>query len=371
MDTTAIFNYLHESEHENNTVLVLSNTLYENVKYVCSELSGVQVMYEPLSINHPEFLELLANLGITIKCSNQELLNNLPTKQNVLIGSGNLSPNFIKSALAQGYQQFLVLHQSDIARVNAAATSPEHLQLALVVEESEDLENMITECRVTAPISVFFGKELKTVADVQNIGSKIHNVLELAKFHGKDIREIFIGMVDNVGDIGRLKAPILALKESVPHDLTLTIELGQHVVETAAIVATKITGKTSLGGRTEYEVDMSMFCELASYMDIPTQDNTFDIKTEAHSGVLNPARVIGNTGDTDDVIFSGSLPEDLTEDGWILIVNAGMADCRDFDIVLFDKNFSTLRAVKPMLSQHEVAALESLDLIGSAIRVTA
>ena len=46
----------------------------------------------------------------------------------------------------------------------------------------------------------------------------------------------------------------------------------------------------------------------------------------------------GNTGDKEDVIFKGCL-EDLTEDGWILIVNAGMADCRDFDIVLLDKNF--------------------------------
>ena len=44
--------------------------------------------------------------------------------------------------------------------------------------------------------------------------------------------------------INSLKDSIRVLNETLPGDITLTIELAQEIVESAVIVATKITGKS-------------------------------------------------------------------------------------------------------------------------------
>lgn len=333
MDTTAIFSHLQNSE-VGNTVFVLSNTLYKNITYIWSELSGVKLVYEPLSIYHPEYLALLSALHITIKCNNQDLLNSLTRNEKVVIGSHNITTSLIKSACSKGFQTFSVAQPRDLARIRNTVGD----DIAVVIECSDGMDTTLVKCD---HLAISFKGELETVQDIVRVGGQIHGVLEKTKQSGQTLTDITIGPVTSMQDIPVLRDSILSLKDSLPLDTTLHIELGQEVFQSTTLIATRILCREKQGESLRYEIDMSMYEEFAGYL---VTDNNFNILSQ--TGSVAQGTIYGNTGDEEDVIFEGELC-DLSVGDWILIGNAGLADCRNLEMLLLDEDLQIVDTVRP------------------------
>lgn len=326
MDTAAIFTYFETLNTEENTVLLLSNHLYQTVSSVWSEIPGVKLVYEPSSVQNKEFLDLLSTLDITIKCSNQDLLDNLSRKESVVIGTSNLTSSFIKSAFAKGFNNFLTEEQSrDVAKITSIIGDGFNLTEKFSKEEN--------------PKAIF--------KDVLKSGS--------------NAREICVGTVQSLQELRALKDRIMDLKWKLdPTGVVLSVELGQELFQSTFLIATKIIGKKILDGQTSYSVDMSMFAEFSSYLDMEKNFTVY-----SHSDKTSYSSLYGNTEEEDDLILEGEMGQVETGD-WILLGNVGLADCRDLDMILLDKDY---RVVTPRNPSQ--AFSNSLDLESSLLTVSA
>jgi len=308
MNTTAILSHLKRNNTQGNTVCLLSNHLYQTVAQVWSELPGVKLVYEPLSNYNKEFLTLLTTLGITIKCSNQELLENLTRKQNVVIGTENLTSSFIRNAYTRGYNNFA-----------ASGESCDVIKLTNILGNNFRLTEQ-------------FSKEEGTDTIVK----------EVLSVSGRPAREICLGVLETLTEIRALKNSFMELKRNLPADTVLNVELGQELFQSTSLIATKIIVTKNQDGQTRYDIDMSMFEEFASYLDT---GHNFTVHSQ-HEDRTMFSSVYGNTGDEDDLILKGNVGE-LDVGDWLLIGNVGQAYCRGLDIILLDKDYRVVTKRRP------------------------
>lgn len=325
MNTTAILSHLQRNNTQGNTVCLLSNHLYQAIAQVWSELPGVKLVYEPLSNYNKEYLTLLTTLGITIKCSNQELLENLTRKQNVVIGTGNLTSSFIRNAYTRGYNNFAV-----------SGESRDFIKLTNILGDNFRLTEQ-------------YSKE-------EGADTIVKEVLS-----GRPAREICLGVLETLTEIRALKNSIIELKRNLPADTVLNVELGQELFQSTSLIATKIIRTKNQDGQTRYDIDMSMFEEFASYLDT---GHNFTVHSQ-HEDRTRFSSVYGNTGDEDDLILEGNIGE-LNVGDWLLIGNVGEADCRGLDIILLDKDYRVVTKRRPSNSFSN-----SLDLDTNLLTVSA
>jgi len=307
MNTTAIFSHLREANTHGNTVFLLSNRLYQTVAQVWSELPGVKLVYEPLSNYNKEYLTLLSTLDITIKCSNQDLLENLTRKQNVLIGTENLTSSLVKSAYTRGFNNFSVSRESrDVAKITNILG--DNFGLTREISKGEGTETILKDI-----------------------------------MSGNAAQEICLGVVESLSEVRALKDFIMDLRRKLPADTVLSVEIGQELFQSTALIATKIIGMDTQGGQTRYDIDMSMFEEFVSYLDM---GHRFTVHSQLEARTTSFSSVYGNTGDEDDLILEGNIGE-LDVGDWILIGNVGQADCRGLDMILLDKYYRVVTTRRP------------------------
>jgi len=307
MDTTAIFRHLQEAHKKENTVFLLSNHLYQTIAQVWAELPGIKLVYEPLSNYNQEYLALLSTLDITIKCSNQDLLENLTRKQDVLIGTENLTSTLIKSAYNRGFNNFAVSNGS---------------------RNMDKIANVLGN---DFGLTREFSKEEKTETLLKGVLS------------GNGSQEICLGVVESLSEVRALKDQIMNLRRKLPAEILLSVELGQEIFHSTSLIATKIIGTEIQGGQRRYDVDMSMFEEFVCYLDA---GHNFTVHSQPESRATSFSSVYGNTGDDDDLILEGKMGE-LDVGDWILIGNVGQADCRGLDLILLDKDFRVVTTRRP------------------------
>lgn len=70
-----------------------------------------------------------------------------------------------------------------------------------------------------------------------------------------------------------------------------------------------------------------------------TQGNVFFLFSSSFAST-------GNTEEEDDLILEGEMGQVETGD-WILLGNVGLADCRDLDMILLDKDYRYNSGTKP------------------------
>lgn len=351
MDTTAIVNHL-SNEAETNTVVLLTNSLYQTVKYLQSELPGVGFVHEPATLHHAKYLSLLETLDITLLTSNKGVLDNTTRTQEVLVTSSNAK--VMRAAYGRGQRRFMVSTHKEIQKLRTIVGDDFNLILNC---NEENWTNSLTSEITNISLSFMNTGLLK---DMGTLASRIHAVLDDTINKGICVTDVIIGPIDELEDVKGLKTMLMSLKDSLPRGTTMRVGLGQHVLASSTLLATRVVGKVQLNAGTHYEVDVSLFGELAQYLDSHHQ---FEIITDRVCG-SESAFVYGNTGDEEDLLFSGHLP-DLEEGDWLLLRNVQLADCRDMELILVNQDLRVIGWTSPETVVYPISLLSP-----SGIRVT-
>lgn len=316
MDTKAINSQLERLDEDENCVLI-STKMYNTINAIQREFPGLKLLHKPLSIIHPTYLNLLTSNGIEIVCPNMEVLGGM--KRVGAVSSDLPTHDLISASAALGctlYQYSDIITARTIAALCPTAT------LDLVVATDRD---RFTELFRDAPLPVTgltIDREISSAKDVCKIGELIHTLLEIATQYGHTISTVSVGLLTSTANQGVHQA-IQALTGSLSPRITPGLSLAQDLFTRSLMLAARVLEREEEEGEVSYVVDLSMYNELAMYLD----NNT--IYTDGtRTGVIR-----GNSYDEDDVIIAGLVP-DVRD--WIILKGVALADFREFNLYLLD-----------------------------------
>jgi len=317
MDTKAINSQLERLDEDENCVLI-STKMYNTINSIQREYPGLKLLHKPLSIIHPTYLNLLTSNGIEIVCPNMEVLGGM--KKVGAVSSDLLTQELISASSALGcnlYQCSTLTAARTISALCPTAT------LDLVVCNDRE---MFVEMFRDAPLPITgltIDRDISSAEDVCKIGELIHTLLEIARSYNHDISSVSVGLLNNTGNTGVHQA-IQALTGSLAPHITPCLTLAQDLFTRSLMLAARVLERGEEEGELSYIVDLSMYSELAMYLD----NNTIYTEGGTVKGVIR-----GNSYHDDDVIIQGLVP-DVRD--WIILQGIALADFRDFNLYLLD-----------------------------------
>lgn len=327
MDTKAINSQLERLDEDENCVLI-STKMYHTINSIQKEFPGLKLLHKPLSIIHPTYLNLLTSNGIEIVCPNMEVLGGM--KKVGAVSSDLPTQELIRASSGLGCSLY---QYNDVTTSRTIAALCPEAELDLVVTgEGEGFTELLRDAAL--PVTgLTIDREIGSAEDVCLIGQLIHTLLEIATQYNHAISTVSVGLLTSNSNHVVHRA-IQALTESLPPHLTPGLTLTQDLFTRSLMLAARVLDREEEEeGKVSYVVDLSMYNELAMYLDRNT------IYTDGtRAGVIR-----GNSYDEDDVIIAGLVP-DVRD--WIILKGVALADFREFNLYLLHSEEERIVQIK-------------------------